>query len=1151
MGAKAEIPGGATPAILLTDEERTWLARHPRIRVALDPDWAPVEYRDDQGGYRGLSLDYLGRLESLLGVDFQVVEGLSWQQAVAAVKAKQADMFASVSLTPQRQAYALFTRPYVAMPIKIFARSDIAYIGRLENLTGKRVAVVEGYAIHDWLKSEHPELQLTTVTSPPVGLQRVADGKADVFVGNVVTASYYLGKLRLSNVHIAGETPYANEQRMAVRDDWPLLASILQKGIDAIPRQERDAIYKDWLSIKFEHGYDYAWVVKALIGSALLFVIVLSWNRVLSRKVQSRTAQLKAELVRREVSENQLRASEEQLLQAQEIAQLGSWQVDLTTSVGIYSAAAQDILGIDLGAGAAVFPDVLLKILHQEDRPRVEKKIRCLGLDQDPCDTEYRINHPEKGVRYIHCMAKVSLDDSGRPLYLSGVVQDVTKRKEAEGLVQRIAAGVAASTGEAFFHILVSNLAEALSSPYVHIGELTADGEGVRTLAVWYHGEIISNYDYSLVGTPCENVRDQGLCIYPSGVQRRFPEDRPLQEMGFESYIGVPLLNTEGRPMGLMAILDDKPLQEPELAESLLRIFAVRAAAEMERLKHEGELRLAATMFENTTEAVIVTDSDAHVITVNKAFGKITGFNEEEVVGSNPRLWKSERHDEAFYQAMWASLKETRQWQGEIWNRRKGGDIYPAWMTINAIHNDQGQLTNYVSVFSDISAIKESEERLHFLAHHDPLTCLPNRLLFTARLEHALQHAHRQKRVVAVMFLDLDNFKQINDGLGHTVGDKVLQEVADRLAGQIREDDTVARMGGDEFAIILEDIEDSRRVDHVARKLLAAFDRPLEVSLHKLYVTATLGVSLYPHDGSGVAALVKNADTAMYRAKEQGKNRHCFYTMDLTEAAIDRLEMENDLREATDKGEFELYYQPQYALSDGRLVGAEALIRWPHDELGLVMPNKFIPFAESTGLIISIGRWVLHQACSQVKAWQQEGLEIGRIGVNVAGQQIQSGHFLETVEEVLAKTGLAPECLELEVTESFIMQQAEVAISTLEALRRLGVSLAIDDFGTGYSSLSYLKRLPIDQLKIDRSFIQDIPHDADGMAITKAVIALGKSMQMSIIAEGVETEAQKAFVLAEGCDEVQGYLYSRPVSTRQFGEMLRADRLASSRPAAG
>lgn len=548
-----------------------------------------------------------------------------------------------------------------------------------------------------------------------------------------------------------------------------------------------------------------------------------------------------------------------------------------------------------------------------------------------------------------------------------------------------------------------------------------------------------------------------------------------------------------------------------------------------ERKKTEERLLLAASVMENTSEGVIICDTNANIIEVNTAFCNILGYSREEVIGQNPRIWRSDRHDKEFFDGMWQELTETGNWRGEIWNRRKDGTLIPEWLNISQVLDTNTDLSHYVAVFSDISQIKHSQEKLDHIAHHDILTDLPNRLLLNERLEHALRRADRHNTKLAVCFLDLDHFKHINDSMGHLTGDMLLQAVTERLKQTSRQDDTIARVGGDEFVFLLEDI--SREEDAVvaAQKLLAAFKNSFLIDHQEIHITASLGICIYPRDGDDVDKLLRNADAAMYRAKEEGRNTYQFYSGEMTSNAFERVLLENSLHQAISNGELYLAYQPQLELPSQRLIGFESLIRWQHPDLGLVSPGKFIPLAEETGLIHTIGQWVLRTACQQASIWLEQGLDFGHIAVNVAGPQIQRGNLLEEVKTVLAETRLPAHHLELEITESFIMQQPKQAIELLSELRHLGVSIAIDDFGTGFSSLSYLKQLPIKKLKIDRSFIFDIPDDPNDMAIVKAVIALSHNLGLNSIAEGVESEEQASFLLDAGCTEVQGYLYSKPV----------------------
>jgi diguanylate cyclase (GGDEF)-like protein/PAS domain S-box-containing protein len=560
-----------------------------------------------------------------------------------------------------------------------------------------------------------------------------------------------------------------------------------------------------------------------------------------------------------------------------------------------------------------------------------------------------------------------------------------------------------------------------------------------------------------------------------------------------------------------------------------------------ERKQAEERLRLLAAVFENTAEGAVITDADANAVEVNRAFTEILGYARDEVLGRNPRMWQSGRHDQAYFQNMWRALSETGHWRGEIWNRRKDGSVFPEWLSISSIHDAMGRLTHYIGVFSDISQVKQSEALLDHLAHHDALTDLPNRLLLNERLDQAIRHACRRRGTVALLFLDIDHFKHINDSFGHPVGDSLLQAVAGRLMEQVRMEDTVARIGGDEFVVLLEHLADPMQAGVVAQKVVAAFTAPFDVDAQSIVISVSLGICLYPQDGEDVDTLMRNADAAMYRAKDEGRNTHRFYTAELTSKAIERVTLEASLRRAIERDEFVLYYQPQVELASERVIGVEALIRWQHPELGMVSPARFIPLAEECGLISAIGDWVLRSACRQGRIWLERGLDFGRIAVNVAGPQVRPG-LARGVQEILAETGLPAQYLELEVTEGFIMRQDGAAIEELHALRRLDVALAIDDFGTGYSSLGYLKRLPIQKIKIDQSFVRDLPGDLDDAAITKAVIALGGSLERAVIAEGVETVQQAEFLLHAGCREAQGYLYSRPI------EPAAVERLFGRRP---
>ena len=553
-----------------------------------------------------------------------------------------------------------------------------------------------------------------------------------------------------------------------------------------------------------------------------------------------------------------------------------------------------------------------------------------------------------------------------------------------------------------------------------------------------------------------------------------------------------------------------------------------------ERHLMQEKLQLAATVFENTAEGVLITDIDQHISAVNRAFSEITGYSEIEALGQTPRLLASGQHDSAFYAAMWHQLTDEGHWQGEIYNKRKNGELYPSWLTISAVRNSEREITHFVAVFADISSIKHAQAKLDYQAHHDPLTGLPNRALFENRLQAVLTCAQVSNRQGAVLFLDLDRFKHINDSLGHPVGDLLLKGIAQRLKEQVRDVDTVARLGGDEFIILLPGLHKPSDASTIANKLLACFAAPFQAGEHEFFTSASIGISLYPQDGTDVATLIRNADAAMYRSKAKGRNRVEAYTRDLTAQASERIALEHELRRAVERNEMSLCFQPKLSLKTQKLVGAEALIRWSHPTFGEVPPEHFIHLAEENGTILQLGDWVLEQACRQMQAWKQHYQPFGPLSINLAGAQLRHPHLARRIEQLLKHYQLKAGDLQLEITENFIMSQAEEALAVLYQLKKLGVQLAIDDFGTGYSSLSYLKRLPLDILKIDKSFIRGLPDDPHDAAIARAIIALGRSMQLTIIAEGVENQAQQRFLAAEGCEQIQGYIVSLPLPPDEF-----------------
>ncbi len=553
----------------------------------------------------------------------------------------------------------------------------------------------------------------------------------------------------------------------------------------------------------------------------------------------------------------------------------------------------------------------------------------------------------------------------------------------------------------------------------------------------------------------------------------------------------------------------------------------------------EAYLRIAAIAFESN-EPMVITDADSVILQINRAFTESTGYSKEEAIGQKTNLLKSGRHDEAFYAEMWASIEFNGTWQGEIWDRRKNGEIYPKWLIISVVKGDDGEVTHYVGTHIDITERKAAEEQIKQLAFYDPLTQLPNRRLLQERLKHGIDVERRDGKRLALLMLDLDRFKAVNNSLGHLAGDELLQQVAARITNRLRDVDTVARLGGDEFIVLLEDITHPEDAARVAENIISDLSEPFYVAQgEEVQIGVSIGIGLYPQHGENIDILMDNADAALYQAKDAGRGCFAYFSKDLTLAARERIALESRLRRAIEQRELRVFYQPQVDIASGRIVGAEGLVRWLDPVEGLIMPIRFIPIAEETSLILAIGEWALRETCRQGRQWLDAGLPPLTLAVNVSPHQFRRSDICNLVAGVLKETGFPAKQLELEITESGLMDNQDNATEILNCLRAQGIRLAIDDFGTGYSSLAYLKHFPLDLLKIDKSFIDDIPFHQDDMEIAATIIAMGHILGFKVLAEGVETPEQLAFLQEKGCDMYQGYIKSKPVSAEVFVELLR------------
>lgn len=560
---------------------------------------------------------------------------------------------------------------------------------------------------------------------------------------------------------------------------------------------------------------------------------------------------------------------------------------------------------------------------------------------------------------------------------------------------------------------------------------------------------------------------------------------------------------------------------------------------EMEKRKvSEQEVMLYVDIFEHSNEAILITDKNNIIISVNPALIRLTGYSKKDLVGKNPSILSSKSISKPIYQKMWQELNEKGIWQGELIDRRKNGEVYPKWTSISVIRDRKGKIINYIARFTDISECKEAEKKIYHLAHHDILTGLYNRTSFESMLEQAISHANRVNTALAVMFIDMDRFKVINDSLGHDVGDKLLQEVAQRLENSVRDTDFVARIGGDEFIVVLTDIEKMISVAAIAEKIVNNLRQLYIIDSYDVNSSPSIGISMFPEDGYEVKTLMKNADIAMYHAKEQGRNNYQFFTEELNLSVQERLKIESNLKTALAENEFDLYYQPKIHAKTKKIIGVEALVHWSHPTYGLIEPNKFIPICEETGIIKQLGYSVINKACQQLKHWKAQGIFV-TVSVNLSAKQLQEVNLVSRLQEIMSEHQIEKNELELEITETAAMQDTALSIRQMEQLNEMGIRLSIDDFGTGFSSLSYLKLFPIQVLKLDRAFVRDIPTDENDRAICAATISLAHKLGLKVVAEGIETLEQQAFLNNLDCDYFQGFLYSKPLPELSITQFIQ------------
>jgi diguanylate cyclase (GGDEF)-like protein/PAS domain S-box-containing protein len=907
-------------------------------------------------------------------------------------------------------------------------------------------------------------------------------------------------------------------------DQWGTFRSIF------IPQFSKDGTYylsvAD-LSIDHIQSLLNQQIVHSLMVAILFLLFIYPVYRVSIKSIRNTANDLEKEVQKRTLD---LKLNEERHKLAMRATNQGWYDLNLQTGEFSVSDGYQQLFGYE----PSEFPITSLewkKRIHPDDLEFVLNATQQCLKTHKPFEIDCRWQAKGGKWVWVHSINEIiEWDENGEPLRMIGIHTDITERKQSEEVLRVLAESGTTDKGN-IFEIIVRQLVFSQDIRYALIAAINPSNNAMAdTLAVSSNGEILDNVSYLLKGTPCENVLSEGSCIYPDNIQKLFPDDHQLIEMSAKSYVGVALRNNKNEVVGLLALIDDKPMPESSHSMSLLHSLARRASIELERNIANEKLKLSSRVFTDTHEGISITDPKGTIVDINPAFSKITGFGREEAIGKNCRILNSGKHSTNFFADMWKTLTEQGCWQGEVWNRKKNGELFAEILTISSLKNEKGDTLNYIGLFTDITESQKQQQKLELMAHYDTLTQLPNRSLFTDRFAQAVAHSNRSENMLAICFLDLDNFKPVNDNYGHEIGDMLLIEVAKRLKENIREEDTVSRQGGDEFTLLLGDINSFSQCEQLLERIHYALSRPYLINGYPHKISASSGITLYPLDDADLDTLMRHADRAMYQAKLAGKNRYRLFNALDDQHTIQKHSQLHEIEHALSNNEFVLHYQPKVNMKTGVVFGAEALIRWIHPERGLIPPLEFLPIIGGTDLEIKIGGWVINEALRQLEKWRLQGLEL-EVSINISSYHLQSALFMDELESAMSvHPKVDSQHLQLEILESSALSNINQISNIIKACRStLGINIALDDFGTGYSSLTHLKNLSAGTIKIDRTFVRDILDDPNDYAIIDGVIGLADSFNREIIAEGVETDNQGLMLLVMGCNEAQGFGIAKPM----------------------
>lgn len=1025
-----------------------------------------------------------------------------FHQILEEFKLGKIDVLINLAISDERSQFADFSVSHVVVHGAVFTRKGNAGIFSENDLANKSIIVLKADLAHDYAISKNWTSQLVLVDTVAEGMHLLSSGKHDAMLVSKLTGMQALQANNISNIRpLPIEVGFAQKFAFATHKDTPELLSRINEAL-AITKVNGtyDVLYEKWFGIFEPHEVSLNDVLKYLLPVLLIFFGMAQYG-IYRRNIE------------RKVAHKALQESETHLRLSQLAGAVGTWEHDLINNKQTWSENCIKLLGLT-PQNAPTWDD-FLNLVHTDDKQKVIEATKLHIENDTSYDVEYRAVTANGEIRWIRSAGQVEYNDAGTPIIMRGIAQDITERKYAEYALQ---------ASEERFRILLQSI------PSISVQGYQEDGT-----TIYWNKASEYLYGYSADEAIGQNLLD---LIIPKEMRQDVQAD--IQKM-FAS--GEPM------PPGELS-LKKKDGSYVDVFSSHAYVHVPGKAPEMfcvdidltERKIAENEFRIAATVFESQ-EGMMVTDANSIILRVNRAFCAITGYHATEVIGKTPNLLSSGHHDKEFYDQMWQDISHHGAWEGEIWNRRKNGEVYPEHLTINAVKDAHGVITNYIATLTDITMSKAAAEEIQNLAFFDPLTNLPNRRLLIDRLKHALASSSRSGKQGAILFLDLDHFKMLNDTMGHDLGDLLLKQVADKLINCVREGDTVARLGGDEFVVMLEnlselDFDAASQTEVIANKILFTLNQPVNLVSHEYQISTSIGITLFDGQTTAIEDLLKQADISMYQAKKEGRNTLRFFNPQMQANITERVLLERELSKAIEKNQLHLYYQVQTNHLNQPL-GAEALIRWIHPELGLISPLQFIPLAEENGLIIPIGNWVLEEACKQISAWQLNKKTCHfTLSVNVSAKQFHQVNFVSHISALITQYQIDSKLLKLEMTESMLLDHVEEIIENMQALKEIGVQFSLDDFGTGYSSLQYLKQLPLYQLKIDQSFVRDIAIDPSDQAIVRTIIAISKSLELDVIAEGVETEEQRSLLMKSHCTRYQGYLFGKPMPIEQFNAAL-------------